>query len=193
MRVLPLALLVLGAAIAAGCTNSPQPAGAAGSSGASTSTATLAGFRCPTGSAVVGFDASGAAQCGSPWTDSGTTTPATPSPAPTRSLSLSSAGPILNGKKTYTVASVTPGTYWSDVTLTLNGTALTYDGTLTAARSFCVSTTGGSCIETASWSPSGSFVAGGETVTVSDKTLAGETLRVVDAHTDATILTLVVS
>lgn len=108
-----------------------------------------------------------------------------------KTIGLISSAPLSGNTKLYSVSSAAAGMKWSDVRFTLNGRTLAYDSTLTGTAKYCVATTGSSCVATASWNPA-SAVQAGQTITLADTSLNGETLRVVDAEANAVILTLVV-
>lgn len=168
-------------------------AGCAANAPSSTSSP-YAGFVCPSGEAVVGFAESGPT-CArfSAATSAAVPTPASTSPPPrtsTPTISLTSAGALVDGTKSYAIASASPADLkWSELTFTLDGSPLVYDGSLGNDNEYCVADGGSAC-------PAGSTVPAttvdaGDLVKISHSSLSGKTLRVVAAADNAVLLTLV--
>lgn len=111
---------------------------------------------------------------------------------PAKTVSLTSAGAIASSVKQYTIASGTPGLKWSDLSYTLDGTTMTYDGTgpLGNDNEFCVADTGSTCV-TGTSAPS-TTVDAGDTLKIQHASLSGKTLRILDSQANSVILTLTV-
>lgn len=109
-------------------------------------------------------------------------------PEPAKSLTVTSSTPILAGVKEFAVASATPGVRWSELSFTLDGTPLAYDGALGDDNDFCVAAPGMTCI-VGTTTPT-AIIGAGDTIRVQHGSMAGKTLRVVDLQANVVILAL---
>ena len=104
---------------------------------------------------------------------------------PMRSLALSSNGALVDGVKSYTVASASPGFYWEDVRVTLDDETIYQDAPAVCAppmEGYWVACRGTAVEE------SYESIDAGDAFRVSAS--SGQTLRFLDAYSDAVILTL---
>lgn len=102
---------------------------------------------------------------------------------PARSVSLSSNAPISNaGVKTYTVSAASTGMSWQQLKITLNGVEMAQAATTNATQ---YEAAHGTTAETGA-----DTIDAGDSITVTSA--AGQTLRIVDAQSNAVILTMIV-
>ena len=110
---------------------------------------------------------------------------------PAKTMSLTSSGGIVDGNKTYVIASASPGLKWTDLDFTLDGIAMAYDGDGSP-------TSGTYCV----WNPSAaacfaseptSTIGAGAQLRVYHHLLSGQTLRILDGQANSVILTQPVS
>lgn len=109
---------------------------------------------------------------------------------PAKTISLTSNGAIASSVKQYAVASGTPGMKWSDLTFTLDGTSLAYNGSLGGNNEFCIADGGSTC--TAGTTVPTTTIDAGDLIKIQHAALSGKTLRVLDSQANSVILTLVV-
>jgi hypothetical protein len=164
----PTVLLVI-AAFLVGCATAPtQPA-------TSAPPPVLAGFSCPAGEAVVGFDPVGTPVCGAPWIAASEPTPTTttpppvkPSPMPER-FSLSQVPCVTSSHARFTIVSVSDGYAISRLAVR--------DATNSAPLG--VSTDGGT------------YAQAGDVLTVSGNIACADTLDFVDVPNNTVLATIV--
>lgn len=202
-RPLAVALLVTPALLLAGCAEDLAPLGDA--------EAAHAGTACEGGTFVAGFDAHGAPVCAATFLDASCEAGAVmvglhadgalrcapimdvaqeaaeqeraqqPPSQPAKSLAITSAGPLEDGMKTYTIASASPGIQWADLAIAVNGAPLTRaEGCAPAPGEFAA------C---AGEEPATAVSAGDSLVIHAG---SGETMRIIDAGTNSVILTVTV-
>lgn len=206
-RPVALALLVLLAALSAGCLDAASPVGEAEAAHAGTSCDLgmfVSGFAadgsptctapapvataCERGHVMIGIAADGAAKC-SPIMDvaqeamEDEQAQRQQEPArPTKSLSITANGALKDGVKSYTIAAASPGMNWSALHFTLDGTTL-------VQAAACTPDVGqyAACSDGAREAESATVDAGDHLVVAAS---SGSTLRVIDAHANAVILSV---
>lgn len=149
----------------------------------------FAGGDCDEGEVMTGITTDGAPSC-APIMDVAQAAmeqeqAAEPEPSrPSKTLSLTSNGPIQDGYKTYTIASASPGMSWGELHFTLDGASL-------APAAHCEPTTGqyAACAAGALEAESAAVDAGDRLIVSAS---SGQTLRILDADANAVILTLTV-
>lgn len=105
-----------------------------------------------------------------------------------KSIALSSNGPISSNIKTYAIASATSGMKWSDLDFTLDGTALTLDADCTPDADNEYS----ACAATTLEADSATVDAGDFFKLYHSGGLSGKTLRVLDANANSVLVTQVI-
>lgn len=106
---------------------------------------------------------------------------------PMRSLAVTSAGPLANGVKAYTVSSASPGFYWGDLTVTLDGSTIFQDTEACAdpVGPFWVACSDGTVEE------SYDTIDSGDGFRIAAR--SGQTLRFIDANTNSVVMSLMVA
>jgi hypothetical protein len=94
--------------------------------------------------------------------------------------------------RSFVVAGANAGLRWSQVDVKLEGADVPYDGTLTLTPSYCVVTSGTSCVPTGSFDPK-TLIAGGQRVRLHDVALSGKTLMLTSPDANAVLLKIALS
>jgi flagellin-like protein len=110
---------------------------------------------------------------------------------PQKSISLTSAGALSGGFKTYAIASGTSGMKYSDITVTLNGATFALDATAVCANPQLIPTASQylACTGTTRH-VAADVISAGDVISL--RAASGDTLRILDAQANAVILTLTV-
>jgi FlaG/FlaF family flagellin (archaellin) len=108
--------------------------------------------------------------------------------APPPAMSLAGDSGATSTDRSFTVSAVSSPVHWSDVAIHLDGATLTYDSSLSSARTFCVAASGAACVPTLSWAPQSTVVVAGSRLLIHDTSLAGKTFLVTVPDQNAAIL-----
>src|SRR5579885_113892 len=94
--------------------------------------------------------------------------------------------------RSFILAEASSGLRWSQVAVHLDGADVPYDGTQTLTPSYCVVTTGSSCVTTGSWDPQ-TLMGGGQRLKLHATFLSCNTLQVVSPDSNAVLLQIALS
>ena len=120
------------------------------------------------------------------WVGPGSSAPA---PPPAMGMNPESSTPT---DRSFVIAEANGGLRWSQLSVRLDGAAVPYDGTLTDTPSYCVVTSGTTCVATGSFDPQ-TLVVGGQRVLIHDTSLSGKTLTLVSPDANAVLLKIALS
>lgn len=115
--------------------------------------------------------------------------PGADAPAPPPAVGLNQETGATPSDRTFVIAQGTPGLRWNELALMLDGAPMSYDSSLTSARSYCVIVTGDACMPTSLWDPK-LLVAGGQRLAIHDTTLSGKRLLVTAPEANAGVLSI---
>lgn len=108
-----------------------------------------------------------------------------------RSMGLARDPGSTSTTATYTITSVAAQrATWSSFRVLIDGNVASYDSTLAASPSYCVSDATGACIATGSWAPATTEVKAGQTIRFHATSLAGKHVVVADQGARAVVASL---
>ena len=101
-------------------------------------------------------------------------------------VGLNDDGATQGGTKSFTVASALPSLDWGDLAILLDGTALTYSSALASDNTYCIVTSGSSCVLTGLWDGTAD-VAAGQSIRIHHADLSGKTFLVRQSEANAIV------